>query len=48
MGFVTFTDPEAAQAAIKALHNTDFEGRPLIVEVAKPPRSDRGDRGGHY
>ena len=43
MGFVTFTTPEAAQAAIAALHDQDFAGRKLIVAVAKP-RTDRGDR----
>lgn len=38
MGFVTFATPEAAQAAVAALHEQDYEGRPMIVEVAKPPK----------
>lgn len=38
MGFVTYTAPEAAQKAIESLHQREVEGRPLIVEIAKPPK----------
>ena len=34
-GFVTFADPTEAQAAIKGLHETEFMGRPLKVEIAQ-------------
>ena len=37
MGFVTFKDPADAKAAVAALHDQEFEGRRMIVEVAKPP-----------
>jgi RNA recognition motif-containing protein len=50
-GFVTFTTEEAAQAAISAKNNSDLEGRPMVVNVAKPkePRNDfRGGGGGGY
>lgn len=46
MGFVTFADAEAAEKAIAALHDQDFEGRKLIVAVAKP-KTDRPNRGGY-
>lgn len=39
MGFVTYTNSEAAQAAIAALNNKEVEGRSIIVEVAKPPKA---------
>lgn len=35
-GFVEMPDYRQAQAAIAALHNKDFMGRPLNVEVARP------------
>jgi RNA recognition motif-containing protein len=49
-GFVEMEDDDAAQAAIKALDGKDFDGRTIVVNVAKP-REDRpqfggGDRGG--
>lgn len=42
-GFVTFSNEEDAQKAISTLNETDFEGRKLIVNEARPqaPRSDR-------
>ena len=43
-GFVEMTTPEEAQTAIEGLDGTDFEGRALRVNEAKP-REDRG-RGG--
>ncbi len=47
MGFVTFADEAAAQAAIEALHDQEFEGRKLIVAVAKPKTEGGGNRGGY-
>ncbi len=53
-GFVTFADSAAAQAAISAMDNTDFEGRTIKVNVAQDKRggggggSDRGARGGRW
>lgn len=35
-GFVEFTTEEAASAAIDALNETEVEGRPITVNVAKP------------
>lgn len=35
-GFVTFSTDEEAQAAVDAMHQKDVEGRPLVVNVAKP------------
>jgi RNA recognition motif-containing protein len=47
-GFVEMNDDEEAQRAIDALNGTDFKGRPLTVNEAKP-REDRGGggRGGY-
>ncbi|CAN5227121.1 hypothetical protein BH09PAT2_BH09PAT2_03630 [soil metagenome] len=43
-GFVTFTTAEAAQAAIE-MDKREVEGRPIVVNVAKP-REDRSDSRG--
>lgn len=43
--FVTFETAEAAQAAVDALEGSDFMGRPLKVNIARP-REDRGERSG--
>jgi cold-inducible RNA-binding protein len=45
-GFVEMEDETAAQAAIKALDGQDFEGRAIVVNVAKP-REDRPQGGGY-
>lgn len=37
-GFVEFADEESAQKAIKAMHEKDYEGRKLVVNVARPQR----------
>jgi cold-inducible RNA-binding protein len=49
--FVEFADAEAAQRAIDQLHNKEFQGRQLTINVARPreerpPRweNDRGER----
>jgi cold-inducible RNA-binding protein len=44
-GFVEMSDDSAATAAITALHEKEHEGRPLIVNEARP-REDRGGGGG--
>ena len=42
-GFVEMPNDENAQAAVSALDGTDFDGRPLRVNEARP-REDRGGR----
>lgn len=44
-GFVEMEDQAAAQAAINALDGKEFEGRIIVVNVAKP-REDRPAGGG--
>ena len=44
-GFVEFSAREDAQKAIDELHDSDYGGRPLVVNEARP-REDRGPRGG--
>lgn len=46
-GFVEMEDDAAAQAAIKALHGSTFEGREIAVNVARP-REDRPQRDGGF
>lgn len=45
-GFVEMTNDDQAQAAIKALDQTEVDGRRLGVSVAKP-REDRPRDGGY-
>ncbi len=45
-GFVEMEDAAAAQAAINALDGQDFEGRSIVVNVARP-REDRPQSGGN-
>jgi RNA recognition motif-containing protein len=45
-GFVEMEDQEAAQAAINALDGKEFEGRTIVVNVARP-REDRPQSGGN-
>lgn len=46
-GFVTMPSAEAGQAAIDALNGSDYGGRPLVVNEARPktdrPRAPRRD-----
>mgnify|MGYP001185063014 CR=1 FL=1 len=52
--FVEFATPEEAARAVEELHNREFQGRTLTVNIARPreeraprsggPRSDRGER----
>jgi RNA recognition motif-containing protein len=44
-GFVEMSNDSEAQAAIQALDGTDFQGRPLTVNEARP-REERSGRGG--
>ena len=46
-GFVEMQDASAAQAAIEALHDKEYQGRRLTVNEARP-REDRGGGGGGY
>lgn len=45
-GFVEMADADAAKSAIEQLNGTEFGGRNLTVNEAKPRNNDRGDRGG--
>jgi RNA recognition motif-containing protein len=52
-GFVEFESDDAAKAAIDALNGTDFGGRRLVVNEARPlekrsPRDGGGGGGGNY
>ncbi|MEE9212205.1 MAG: RNA-binding protein [Phycisphaeraceae bacterium] len=44
-GFVTMPEDSQAQAAIEALNGTEFDGRSLTVNEARP-RTERGGGGG--
>jgi RNA recognition motif-containing protein len=44
-GFVEMGSDAEAQAAIEGLHDQDVDGRPIIVNEARP-REDRGGGGG--
>lgn len=45
-GFVEMPDDGEGQQAIDALNDTDFEGKTITVNVARP-KTDRNDRGGN-
>lgn len=45
-GFVDMPDEEAGQKAIDSLNNTDFEGKTITVNVARP-RTDTRNGGGY-
>ncbi|MBI4753790.1 RNA-binding protein [Candidatus Desantisbacteria bacterium] len=44
-GFVEMSTPDEANKAKEALKGTDFSGRTLMVDEARPPKS-RDERGG--
>ncbi len=44
-GFVEMPDDEQARKAIETLNNTDFEGKTITVNEARP-KTERPDRGG--
>lgn len=45
-GFVEMTTPESAQQAKERLNGTDFDGRRIIVNEARPRSEHRGERTG--
>lgn len=45
-GFVSFTTEEAAQKALE-MDGKEVDGRPIVVNIAKP-REDRGGGGGGF
>ena len=45
-GFIEMSNPSEAEKAKEALDGTDFEGRTLRVDEARPPRSGGGGGGG--
>ncbi len=49
-GFVEMSNTSEAEKAKEGLDGSDFEGRAIRVDEARPPKSrprgDRGDRGG--
>ena len=51
-GFVEMPSDEEANSAIEKLNQSNFEGKTITVNVAKPktdkPRSDYGGGGGHH
>ena len=46
-GFVEMPNDTEGQQAIDALNDTDFEGKTINVNVARP-KTERTDRGGGY
>jgi len=46
-GFVEMSTSEEANAAISKFHGTDFNGRPLTVNLARP-REERSGGGGGF
>jgi RNA recognition motif-containing protein len=49
-GFVEMSTPEEAEAAKQALNDTEFNGRPLKIDEARPqkPRRDFNDNRRRY
>lgn len=46
-GFVEMSTPEEAQKAREALNGTDFQGRTMKVDEARPPKPRTGGGGGY-
>ena len=46
-GFVEMPDDEEGQKAIDALNGTNFEGKTIVVNVARP-KTESNNRGGGY
>jgi hypothetical protein len=44
IAFVTFADPASASKAVKTLHEVEFDGRPLVVEIAQTSERRREPR----
>ena len=47
-GFIEMGTDAEAQAAIESLNGTDYEGRPMKVNEAKPQEKRSGGGGGGY
>ncbi len=47
-GFVEMASPAEAEKAREALNGSDFKGRALKVDEARPPKSREGGGGGGY
>ena len=47
VGFVEMSSSDEANAAISKFHGTDFNGRPLTVNLARP-REERAGGGGGF
>ncbi len=48
-GFVEMADDEAARTAISALHDTDIQGRKIVVNESTPrPEGERREGGGGF
>ncbi len=43
-GFVEMSSEDEAKKAVETLNGTDYDGRPMVVNEARP-REDRGDGG---
>ncbi len=43
-GFVTFTDPAAAQQAVQEMNGAELDGRTLNVDIAQERRGGGGGR----
>ncbi len=43
-GFVTFTDPSAAQRAVQEMNGAELDGRTLNVDIAQERRGGGGGR----
>lgn len=48
IGFITFSDPAAAKAAIGAMHNRNYHGREITVNIAKPRAPDPKKTGEYH
>lgn len=46
-GFVEFASDEEAAKAIEMFNNKDIQGRPLVVNVARPKEENPRQRGGY-
>ena len=47
-GFVEMSSSDEANAAISKFHGTDFNGRPLTVNLARPREERSGGGGGGF
>ena len=46
-GFVEMGSPQEAESAKEALNGTEFEGRTLKIDEARPPKEKSRSRGGY-